>query len=100
MNPQHKVKRFRANPVEVAIFSVVTLLFFHSLYALLYDTRMDYSEIFATSRAIASFSDGGRAPASIAPASLMTLELKCEDLSDQSTSASKIRVNGNTCGHA
>src|SRR4051812_4439821 len=98
MSSHQKVRRFRANPVEVAIFSVITLVFFHSVYSLFYETPVDYPAIFSNS--VASTAVKGRSPASVpSSSSLMALNVQCDNPADaQDITASKVRITGFLCG--
>ena len=104
MSQAQRVRRFRANPVEVAIFSIVTLVFTHSVYSLFYDTQSFYPGSFM-SRSYASAPpsrDIASASASLSAltgaASQLELDFKCEGSVTQETGASKVRISGPLCG--
>ncbi|MGZ3707368.1 MAG: hypothetical protein ACXWPM_00700, partial [Bdellovibrionota bacterium] len=56
-----KVRRFKTNPVEIVIFSVVSLIFINSLYNLFYDHQGFHPA--ALSPMAANPTSEGRAPA-------------------------------------
>jgi len=74
------LRRFKVNPVELAIFSVVSLIVVNSLYNLLREGP--------PSREIASSTVG-------------SVDLNCTQApgTEQQTSAEKIRMTGALCGH-
>jgi hypothetical protein len=92
--PQH-IRRFRVNPVEVAIFSVVTLIFLNSVYNLFYDRQGFHPAALAPMAAVPV--SEGRAPASVNQA-FANLEVKCGVNTDQDTQAAKVRLTGTLCG--
>jgi hypothetical protein len=89
------VKRFRTNPVELAIFSVITLIFFNSVYNLFYDQQGFHPA--ALSPMAANPVSEGRSPASVSQ-SFVNLDVKCDATPDQDTTATKVRITGNLCG--
>jgi hypothetical protein len=84
------------NPVELAIFSLISLVFFNSVYNLFYDRRGSHSTT------IAQLTDDpsaeNRAPASTATSTFQNLDIKCEPSMTLNTSAEKIRLLGPLCG--
>jgi hypothetical protein len=90
-------RRFRINPVEVAIFSVVSLIFVNSVYNLFQD-RAGFQPSALAPMASNPVSEG-RAPASVAQ-SFLNLDVKCENNGEQETGASKVRLTGTLCGAA
>jgi hypothetical protein len=96
MGSSQNTRRFRVNPVELAIFSIVTLIFLNSVYNLFYD-RQGFHATALAPMAANPISEG-RTPASV-PRSFQNLDLKCEmPAGDQDTQAAKVRLNGTLCG--
>jgi hypothetical protein len=93
--PPAHIKRFRANPVELAIFSVITLIFFNSVYNLFFD-QQGFHPAALKPMAATPISEG-RAPASAAQ-SLVNVDLRCDGNPDKDTTASKVRLTGALCG--
>lgn len=93
--PPTHVKRFRANPVELAIFSVITLIFFNSVYNLFYD-HQGFRPAALTPMAATPVSEG-RSPASATPA-FANLDIRCDGNTDRDTTAIKVRLTGTLCG--
>ena len=89
-----QIKRFRTNPVEIAIFSVITLIFFNSVYNLFYDQH-GFHNAALTPMAANPVSEG-RAPASVSQA-FINVSVKCDANTDQDTTANKVRVTGSLC---
>jgi hypothetical protein len=98
--------RFRVNPVELAIFSVVCLILINSIYNLVYD-RESFRATSLTPMVANPVSEAGRAPAATvagaAPAvgqhaSFLNLDLKCDGAADHETGAGKVRLTGSLCG--
>jgi hypothetical protein len=95
--------KFRTNPIEILILSVIGLIFFNSVYNLFYGqqsvkiTAADYSAGVATSsgRAIE-----GRGPASIVASmpGYANVDVRCENDGEHGTSANKVRLAGELCG--
>lgn len=95
--------RFRVNPVEMAIFSAVSLIFINSLYNLFHD-RSASSGLLAHSIASPA-PQADRAPAAIEPVSnapvstlLATQEVGCQSEQKHQTSAGRLRLKGLLCG--
>jgi hypothetical protein len=99
--PQTHIRRFRTNPVELAIFSVVTLIFVNSLYNLFYD-RANFKPTALAPMAANPISESNpRSPASTASVSaqaFLNVDVRCEAPQDQDTNASKVRLTGPLCG--
>ena len=89
-----KIRRFRANPVELAIFSVITLIFFNSIYSLLYDQHGFHPTALAPMAA--NPVSEGRYPASVSQA-FVNFEVRCDSNSDRDTQATKVRLTGPLC---
>jgi len=98
-NPAAPVRRFRINPVELAIFSVVTLIFLNSVYNLFYD-RQGFHPTTLTPM-VSKPTTEGRSPASVSKL-FPNLEVKCEQpqgaVQSQETTAGKVRLTGPLCG--
>lgn len=96
----HSGKRFKVNPVEIAIFGIVTLVFFNSLYSLFHDRPNIAQGFFARNKA-----EAARTPATAGIASTMsnaalgTSTFGCDEtVSTQETQHLKLRLNGAICG--
>ena len=89
-------RRFKVNPVEVAIFSVILLVFANSVYSLIYD-QPGFKPNALSAVAANPLGDAGRAPAFSSQA-FLNYDLKCEDSSESGTNASKVRISGPLCG--
>ena len=96
MKANRPLRRFRTNPVEIAIFAVVSMVFCNSLYHLFYDRNS--LEFAALAPMTASPISEGRAPASVQQPSFLNLEVKCVSVMEMDTSANKVRLNGPLCG--
>lgn len=95
MSNSTNIRRFRINPVEGAIFAVVSLIFANSVYNLFYDNRA--FNLAALKPMEANPVSEGRAPASVSQ-SFQNVDIRCEGNLDQDTGAAKIRLNGKLCG--
>jgi len=93
-------KKFRINPVEWLIFSIMTFAFGYSSYCLIYQDSVFTKPLGVSSyRALDSTFGATRMPASVAHP-LLNVELKCsesEAAAEQTTQASKLRISGETC---
>jgi hypothetical protein len=87
-------RHFRINPVELGIFSLVTIVFLNSVYNLFYD-RHGFQPS-ALPAMTANPLTEGRVPAAVTPL-FLNLGIKCEANSDQETTATKLRLNGPLC---
>ncbi len=94
MAPSRNSRSYKINPVEVAIFSIVTLIFFNSIYNLFYD----HKGIGPTALAPFTGSATGesRAPAA-ASQSFQNIEIRCAATADQEVNAAKVRLAGPLC---
>ena len=94
-------KRFRVNPIEVAIFAVISLIFVKSGYSLLYSHEGFDPVALTASAEDPSTSAQGRTPASVTQTSTKSfseVKIGCDPTSDgQFVSARKIRLIGNLC---
>jgi hypothetical protein len=89
-------KRFRVNPVELAIFSMVSLIFMNSVYNLFYD-RQGFHPTTLAPMAANPITEG-RSPASVGQAASSSfVELKCEPAVEQQVQGAKIRLTGKLC---
>ena len=113
MVPFEKQKRFRVNPIEIAIFSVISLIFVKSGYSLLYARQGFEPEVLTVSAQDPLGTAGspisnlnGRMPASVGPSAPVAktfseLKIGCEpDQRTADVSANKIRLIGNLCSGA
>ena len=92
-------RRFRANPIEVLILSAVSILFFRSVYNLVYDQPTFSSDPVSVSPIAANPLSEGRSPASAVSAqSFLNVDVTCDKNGDQETTASKVRLTGPLCG--
>lgn len=89
-------KRFRINPVEVAIFSVVALIFMNSVYSLFYDRDNFQLATLTPMAASPTTENQSRSPASIVP-TYANLDVRCGAMDEQSVTASKVRLTGQIC---
>jgi hypothetical protein len=95
--PPSHVKRFRTNPVELAIFSVITLIFFNSVYNLFYD-QQGFRPAALKPMAATPISEG-RSPASASvPQAFVNVGVRCDANADKDTTATKVRLTGMLCG--
>jgi hypothetical protein len=100
--PFESKKRFRVNPIEIAIFSVISLIFVKSGYSLLYaHDGFDPAALTASAQDPLAPAEG-RAPASVTPATKTFSEVKigCDDKESPAVSSNKIRLIGNLCAEA
>ena len=97
MEQSRAIHRFRANPVEVTIFSIVALVFVNSVYNLVYERDGFHPK---TLKPMASnpISEGNRAPASAAVRTYLSFEVPCEGEFQKESSANKVRLSGSLCG--
>ena len=95
MGTQQRTRHFKINPVELAIFSGVSLIFLNSVYNLFYDHGGFHPK--ALEPMASNPISEGRSPASISPLFMM-VELKCEPSLERQTSANKLRLTGDLCG--
>jgi hypothetical protein len=93
--PPHSVRRFRSNPVELAIFAVITLIFFNSVYNLFYDQQGFHPATLTPM--VANPVSEGRSPASVSQV-YINVEVRCDSNPDRDTTASKARITGTLCG--
>jgi len=89
------IRRFRTNPVEWAVFAVVSLIFCNSVYNLFYG-QQGFQPNALTAMA-ANPTTEGRAPASVGQ-TFVNLEVRCGNTPEQITSALKTRIIGPLCG--
>lgn len=95
MSSTQNIRRFQANPVEVAIFSVVALIFGNSVYNLFYGPQ-EFNPL-ALSQMHANPISEGRSPSSTILLN-QTVNISCEKPIEEFTHASKIRLIGALCG--
>lgn len=88
-------RRFKVNPVEVAIFSVVSLIFLNSVYNLFYD-QSGFQPTALAPMAANPISEG-RAPASVSQR-VANVEFKCDVATYPDTQAQRIKLVGSLCG--
>ncbi len=88
MNGSKEVRRYRINPVEIAIFSIVSLIFINSVYNLFTD-KTTFSEIAEQSQA--------RQPASVVKTP-QNIEISCDKLISQGVDSDRVRIAGLLCG--
>ncbi|MBY0470370.1 hypothetical protein K2X30_04315 [bacterium] len=99
----HNVRRFKINPVELAIFAVVTMVFLNSVYNLFYDsqnlTKPVETEGSKETADATNPSTMSRSPATSAlHSTFMNVEVSCEEKISKQVSANKIRILGQLCG--
>lgn len=99
--PFESKKRFRINPIEIAIFAAIALIFVKSGYNLLYAHEIsDSASLLALEKETVSPLSDGRSPAAISPANRTFTEVTigCKNTEDGPTvSAKKIRLMGSLC---
>ncbi|MEK6577742.1 MAG: hypothetical protein AABZ55_00820 [Bdellovibrionota bacterium] len=88
-------RRFRTNPVEIAIFAIAAVICFKSVYNLFYD-HQSFQATALTSNAASPLSEG-RVPASSIQ-NYFNLEIRCDENNAQETHATKMRLSGELCG--
>jgi hypothetical protein len=91
-------RHFRINPVELAIFSLISLVFLKSVYNLFYDQQGLHP-----STVVSLTPEGPEAKALAAQAGVagtplfLNYDLRCDANTDQNTSAGKVRLTGVLC---
>lgn len=96
MEQSQNVRRFRANPVEVAIFSILSLVFVNSVYNLFYD-REGFHPRTLTPMEANPLSEGKRTLASSTGSLLFNLDLPCERSFNKDIQANRVRLLGTFC---
>jgi len=91
----HGVRRYRSNPIEVTIFTVILLIFVNSIYRLLYGYST-FSTPILTHMNSNPISEQ-RGPASVAQ-NFISMDIQCGDTSHHETTANKLRFKGSLCG--
>lgn len=92
-----EIKRFRANPIEIAILVIVTGVFCHSIYDLFNDSQ-SFTPAALQPMAASPISEAPRNPASLAVPAQASIELQCGQTTDEETTAEKVRISGPICG--
>ena len=88
--------RYRTNPIEIAIFGVIAIVFANSAYQLFYNQQGFQAN--ALSSLAATPASEARIPASKF-ASLQNIDLNCGIENEvRETNAQKVRLTGNLCG--
>jgi len=95
MNPARPIRRYRSNPVEVVILTVVAFVSVNSVYHLFYD-HPSYTPIALTPMNSNPTSEGRQLASISRP--LLNMEIQCNETSNQETSANKLRLKGPICG--
>jgi hypothetical protein len=103
MNNTRHIRRFRTNPVEVALLSIVTLIFFHSIYTLFYDNKPFYHASLAQTTWTRNSANAvvERNPASTQTHTPALLEVVIECTQDTlvgTTEANGVKISGSLCG--
>ena len=88
-------RRFRINPIEIAILAVVTGMFAHSAYTLV-DSRESF-EFASLTPMVSNPISEGRSLASVSTANV-SVNVNCEANPAVPTSASRARLTGSLCG--
>jgi hypothetical protein len=90
-------KRFRINPVEIAVFAVVGLIFVKSGYNLVYSHEgFEAAALTATAQDPIRIKD--RNPASVAPTNFSEVKIGCDpSVVTASVTSNKIRLIGSVC---
>src|SRR5690606_1424472 len=103
MGANQAPRRFKINPVEFAIFSVVCTIFLNSVYNLFYDWRGFRPT--ASVEVKLGTENAERAPASAsalaaADPSFINMGILCQDSEERKVTASKVRLSGPFCGNS
>lgn len=102
--PPEQSRTFKTNPVEIAIFAVVAIVFMNSAYRLVYSR--DTFKAVALAPMNSNPVTEKRAPASLveaAPATssvpfFLNMDVSCGPALSQDTQATKVRLTGPLCG--
>jgi hypothetical protein len=95
MGQTHHLRRFKANPVEIAIFSIITVIFFNSIYNLLYQHKGFHPAALVPMTAN-PISEGRHLSSS--SQTLLTWDVQCEQNTEKNTLSNRVRLNGPLCG--
>lgn len=91
------LKTFKVNPVELLIFTGVSLVFLNSVYKLFYDWNIrDPQKLDLIG--LQSASEGNRGIASTSTAQKSQFQLVCGEKQDLETTASRVLLLGEICG--
>lgn len=96
MEHSQNVRRFRANPVEVAVFSILTLVFANSVYNLFYE-RDGFHPKSLTPMEASPLREGKRTLASSTSSQLFNLDLPCDRSFNKEMQANRVRLLGTFC---
>ncbi len=104
--PSKKEHKFRTNPIEIAILSVISLIFFNSVYNLFYGqqsvkiTSADLQQPSSSGPTSMNRLDSSRGPASMIAnmPGYANVDIRCENDPEHGTAASKVRLAGELCG--
>jgi hypothetical protein len=95
MSGSNGAKRFKMNPIEILVFSAISVVFANSVYNLFYGQQnIDVTATAAVPTAAAT--QESRSPASVTESS-MNLQVRCGQKQEQVTDAPKIRLSGDLC---
>jgi hypothetical protein len=92
-----KTKRFRINPLEVGVFSLVAFILCNSVYSLFQDDQGFKLAALTPMATGPTSTHANRAPASVSKP-LDSFEAGCGAQIGYETSASKLRIIGQLCG--
>ena len=95
MGDSQETPRFKINPVEVAIFSIVSLIFVNSVYNLFYD-HQNLQATPLTGLASAPAQVENRSPSSVSQL-VQNIDIQCGSTEELQTSAIKVRLSGQLC---
>lgn len=97
MNHGQNVRRYKANPIEIGVLSIITLVFCNSLYNLLYSPgKIDAT---ALSPMASNPTSEGRHLASVSQGTLnSSVDIQCEMNPQKTVQSSKVRILGPLCG--
>lgn len=92
-------KKFRINPIELAIFAVATFIFVRSGYSLIYAHNGQETPTLAASAPdpVAPASQDSRTPAAAFPKTFTEVTIGCDPTIENSVSANKVRFVGSLC---
>ncbi len=93
-------KHFRFNPVELAIFTGISLVLTHQLYSLFYDGYGSSTASRLAQLPTVAWDKGADASGQAVAPLFLSYELKCDQTVEERTTAGKFRLAGAICGKA
>ena len=98
MGTSPKMRQFKINPVELLIFSVVSLMLLNSVYNLFYEHPGFQASGLLTLGTGGRESDSAKSAGAQATPMFLSYDFKCDANTEQSTAAGKVRLGGGFCG--